>query len=814
VTTPETEEKLPEVRIDNELKKSYLDYAMSVIIGRALPDVRDGLKPVHRRVLFAMHELKNDWNKPYKKSARIVGDVIGKYHPHGDTAVYDTIVRMAQNFSLRYPLVDGQGNFGSVDGDPPAAMRYTEIRMKRMAHHMLDDLEKETVDFGPNYDESLTEPLVMPSKLPNLLINGSSGIAVGMATNIPPHNLGETIDAIKVLIDHPDVTTNELMAIIPGPDFPTAGIIHGRNGIREAYETGRGIIRVRARTELEEDKKTGQETLIVTELPYQVNKAKLIEAIAILIRDKQLEGIRFIRDESDRDGMRIAVALKRDQPAEIVLNQLFKHTRMEVTFGIIFLAVVNNRPELLTLKQILAHFIEHRKQIIVRRTRFDLKKAEERAHILQGLKIALENLDAVVALIRASSSPPEAKTGLIETFSLSAIQAQAILDMRLQRLTALEQGKILEEHQKIIQDIEWFRKILSSEQIVRDIIKDELTAMQTDYNDPRRTEIIDERTELTEADLIAKEDMAVTISNSGYIKRNPITLYNSQRRGGKGKTAMGTREEDFVEHLFIASTHNLFLFFTNQGRIYRCKVYEIPQASRASKGKAIVNLLNFQLNEKLTAVLSVPDFEPGYHILMATRLGIIKKTDIMAFSHSRSNGIIAIDLNPEDELISAKITDGTMNVFLGSAQGKSIRFHETDVRPTGRTAMGVKGMRLAKGDRLVSMEVMSHGQTLVTVTENGFGKRTSIDEYPVQRRGGKGVITIKTTTRNGKVVAILMVAEDDDLMLMTNGGKIIRMPVRGISVISRNTMGVRLMDMDQNENVTGVARLAEKEEDV
>ncbi|HSO67122.1 MAG TPA: DNA gyrase subunit A, partial [Desulfatirhabdiaceae bacterium] len=618
VTIPETEEKFPEVRIDNELKKSYLDYAMSVIIGRALPDVRDGMKPVHRRVLFAMHELKNDWNKPYKKSARIVGDVIGKYHPHGDTAVYDTIVRLAQNFSMRYPLVDGQGNFGSVDGDPPAAMRYTEIRMKRMAHHMLDDLEKETVDFGPNYDESLTEPLVLPSRLPNLLINGSSGIAVGMATNIPPHNLGETIDAIKALIDNPDVTTHDLMAIIPGPDFPTAGIIHGRHGIRDAYETGRGIIRVRARTELEEDKKTGQETLIVTELPYQVNKAKLIEAIAILIRDKQLEGIRFIRDESDRDGMRIAVALKRDQPAEIVLNQLFKHTRMEITFGIIFLAVVNNRPELLTLKQILAHFIEHRKQIIVRRTRFDLKKAEERAHILQGLKIALENLDAVVALIRASSSPPEAKTGLIETFSLSAIQAQAILDMRLQRLTALEQGKILEEHQKIILDIEWFLKILSSEQIVRDIIKDELTAMQTDFNDPRRTEIIDEMTELTEADLIAKEDMAVTISNSGYIKRNPITLYNSQRRGGKGKTAMGTREEDFVEHLFIASTHNLFLFFTNQGRIYRCKVYEIPQASRASKGKAIVNLLNFQLNEKLTAVLSVPDYEPGHHILMAT----------------------------------------------------------------------------------------------------------------------------------------------------------------------------------------------------
>lgn len=814
MTTLEPEEKFPEVRIDSELKKSYLDYAMSVIIGRALPDVRDGLKPVHRRVLFAMHELKNDWNKPYKKSARIVGDVIGKYHPHGDTAVYDTIVRMAQNFSMRYPLVDGQGNFGSVDGDPPAAMRYTEIRMKRIAHHMMDDLEKDTVDFIPNYDESLSEPAVLPSKLPNLLINGSSGIAVGMATNIPPHNLGETIAAITAIIDNPDITTDELMTIIPGPDFPTAGIIHGRNGIREAYETGRGIIRVRARVEVEEDKKSGQETIVVTELPYQVNKARLIEVIAGMIRDKQLEGIRFVRDESDRDGMRIAVALKRDQPAEIVLNQLFKHTRMEVTFGIIFLAVVNNRPELLTIKQILAHFIEHRKQVIVRRTRFDLKKAEERAHILLGLKVALDNLDAVVSLIRASSSPAEAKAGLIETFSLSAIQAQAILDMRLQRLTALEQNKIIEEYQKILQDIEWFRKILSSEQIVRDIIKDELTAMQTDFDDPRRTEIIDEMTTLTEADLIAKEDMAVTISNSGYIKRNPITLYNSQRRGGKGKTAMGTREEDFVEHLFIASTHNLFLFFTNQGRIYRCRVYELPQASRASKGKAIVNLLNFQLNEKLTAVLSIPDFEPGSHILMATRLGIIKKTDLMAFSHSRANGIIAIDLNPDDELISAKITDGTMNVFLGSARGKSIRFHESDVRPTGRTAMGVKGIQLTPGDKLVSMEVMSHGQTLVTVTENGFGKRTSIDEYPVQRRGGKGVITIKTTARNGKVVAILLVADDDDLMLMTNGGKIIRMPVRGISVISRNTQGVRLMDMDQNENVTGVARLAEKEEEI
>ncbi len=814
MTQPVLEEHTPEVRIDGELKKSYLDYAMSVIIGRALPDVRDGLKPVHRRVLFAMHELKNDWNRPYKKSARIVGDVIGKYHPHGDSAVYDTIVRLAQNFSMRHPLVDGQGNFGSVDGDPAAAMRYTEIRMKRLTHHMLDDLEKDTVDFAPNYDESLMEPMVLPSRIPNLLINGSSGIAVGMATNIAPHNLGETIEALKALIDNPEISTEELMAILPGPDFPTGAVIHGRDGIREAYETGRGIIRIRARVEVEEDRKTSQETLVVTELPYQVNKAKLIEAIAILVRDKQIEGIRFVRDESDREGMRIAIALKRDQPPEIVLNQLFKHTRLETTFGIIFLAVVNNRPELLTLKQILEYFVEHRKQIIIRRTRFDLNKAEERAHVLLGLTIALENLDSVVALIRASGSPAEAKEGLMNRFQLSPTQAQAILDMRLQRLTALEQEKIQEEYRKILQDIDWYNRILSSESIVRGIIKEELAAIQEDFADPRRTEIIDEVSELTQEDLIAREDMVVTISNSGYIKRNPITLYNSQRRGGKGKTGMGTREEDFVEHLFIASTHNLFLFFTNQGRIYRCKVYEIPQAGRTSKGKAIVNLLQFQENEKLTAVMSVPDFQPGYHILMATRMGIIKKTDIMAFRHSRSNGIIAIGLNPDDELISAKITDGSMNVFLGTAMGKAIRFHESDVRPTGRTAMGVRGIGLGEGDTLVSMEVMSHGQALITVTENGYGKRTSIDQYPVQRRGGKGVITIKTTKRNGKVVSILMVAEDDDLMLMTNRGKIIRMPVNGISVISRNTQGVKLMDMELEETVTGVARLAEKEEEI
>jgi DNA gyrase subunit A len=812
MTSEVIEEKSPEVRLDSELKKSYLDYAMSVIIGRALPDVRDGLKPVHRRVLFSMHEMKNDWNRAYKKSARIVGDVIGKYHPHGDSAVYDTIVRLAQDFSMRYPLVDGQGNFGSVDGDPAAAMRYTEIRMKRLAHHLLDDIEKQTVDFGPNYDDSLTEPLVLPAKFPNLLVNGSSGIAVGMATNIPPHNLCETIDAIHALIDRPEIEISELMEYLPGPDFPTAGVIYGKAGIREAYETGKGIIRIRARVMVEEERKTGAETIVVNELPYQVNKAKLIEAISDLVKDKQIEGIKYVRDESDREGMRIAIGLKRDQPADIIINQLFKHTRMESTFGIIFLAVVNNRPELLNLKQILVHFVQHRREVILRRTRYDLQKAEERAHILLGLKIALENLDDVVALIRASASPAEAKTGLIERFSLSAAQAQAILDMRLQRLTALEQNKIVEEYESLLKDIAWYRQILASDRIVLDLIKEELNALKQDFGDERRTEIVEEVSELTREDMIAEEDIVVTISSNGYIKRNSLNIYNSQKRGGKGKTAMSTREAEFVAHLFVASTHHVFMFFTNQGRMYRCKGYEIPQAGRTSRGKAIVNLFNFQPNEKLTAVFAIPEFKPGFNIMMATRSGLIKKTDLMEFSKSKSIGIIAITLNPDDELIGAKLTDGTMNVFLGTAEGKSIRFHESDVRPTGRISMGVKGMTFSEGDRLVSMEVLSHGQTLVTVTENGFGKRTIIDEYPVHHRGGKGVITIKTTERNGSVVAIMMVEEDDEIMLMTDGGKLIRMPIQGISVISRNTQGVKLMDLDPGEKVTGVARLAEKEE--
>ncbi len=803
---------MSEVSIEKEMKKSYLDYAMSVIIGRALPDVRDGLKPVHRRVLFAMRELKNDYNKAYKKSARIVGDVIGKYHPHGDAAVYDTIVRLAQDFSMRYPLVDGQGNFGSVDGDRPAAMRYTEIRMQRLTHQMLEDLDKETVEFVPNYDESLSEPSVLPSKIPALLVNGSTGIAVGMATNIPPHNLSEVTNAITALIDNPEITWNELMQHISGPDFPTGGIIYGIDGIKEAYKNGRGIIKIRARVIVEKDKRTQSETIVVTELPYQVNKAKLVEKIAALIRDRQIEGVRFVRDESDREGMRIAIGLKKDQIAGVIINQLYKLTRMENTFGIIFLAIVNNRPELLTLKEILEYFVLHRKDIIIRRTRFDLRKAEDRAHILEGLKVALDNLDDVVALIRQSQSPAEAKDRLIERYSLTPIQAQAILDMRLQRLTGLEREKIAEEYTNLLKDIARFKEILANERLVLNIIKDELDEIQKEYGDQRTTEIVGKTVEISIEDMIVEEDMVVTISKRGYIKRNPITLYRNQRRGGKGKTGMGTKDDDFVEHLFVASTHHTFMFFTNKGKVYWRKVYDLPQAGRMSLGKAIVNLLNLEPGENLTTVLPIPEFEPGYHILMATRNGLVKKTDLMSFSRPRAGGIIALKLKPDDELISARITDGTLNVFLGSLLGKSIRFHEANIRPSGRTSMGVKGMNLASGDRIVAMEALSHGQTLFAVTENGYGKRTSIDEYPVQKRGGKGVISIKTTQRNGRVVSILLVEEENDLMLMTNIGKIIRMPIKGISIISRNTQGVKLMGLESDERIVGAARLAEKEE--
>ena len=803
-----------EISIKKEMQRSYLDYAMSVIIGRALPDVRDGLKPVHRRILFAMHELKNDWNKPYKKSARVVGDVIGKYHPHGDSAVYDAIVRMAQDFSMRYLLVDGQGNFGSIDGDSPAAMRYTEVRMTRLSHQMLQDIDKETVDFTPNYDESLSEPAVMPTKIPSLLINGSAGIAVGMATNVPPHNLGEVCDGLTALIDNPDITIEGLMKYIPGPDFPTYGIIHGDNGIREAYNTGRGSIKIRARVSVEKDNRGNDETIVVDELPYQVNKAVLIEKIADLVKGKVIDGIRYVRDESDKDGMRIAIGLKKNQFAEVIINQLYKHTRLESSFGINLLAVVNNRPELLSLKEILAYFILHRKEIIIRRTRFDLRKAEERAHILEGLKIALDNLDEVVALIRRSPSPAEAKTGLMETFSLTAIQAQAILDMRLQRLTGLEREKIVAEYEETLKQIAWFKEILGSEQVVLDLIKEELAEIKKDFGDQRKTVIIkDAAREIHLEDMIVEEDMVVTVSRTGYIKRNPISLYRKQQRGGKGKTAMGTKEDDFVDRLFIASTHHTLLFFSNKGKVYWRKVYEIPQAGRASRGTAIVNLLDFEEGESLATVLNVPEFETGYYILMATRNGMVKKTDLMAYSRPRTGGIIALGLVEGDELIAARITDGSWNVFLGSAQGKSVRFLESDVRPTGRVSQGVRGMNLDKNDRLVSMEVLSHGSTLFTITENGYGKRTSIDEYPVNKRGGKGVITIKTNARNGQVVSIILVEDEDDVMIMTDSGKIIRIPVSGVSVISRNTQGVKLIGLDEGDSVTGAARLADKDDD-
>jgi len=807
--------KALEISIESEMKKSYLDYAMSVIIGRALPEVRDGLKPVHRRALFAMNELNNDWNKPYKKSARIVGDMIGKYHPHGDSAAYDTIVRMAQSFSLRYPLVDGQGNFGSIDGDPPAAMRYTEVRMTRLAHQMLEDLEKDTVDWTPNYDDSLKEPSILPTTIPNLLVNGSSGIAVGMATNIPPHNLSEIVQAVKAIIDNPDISIEDIMKNLPGPDFPTAGIIYGTQGIADAYKKGKGIIKIRARATIEIDKRTQGETIIITELPYQVNKAKLVEKIADLMRNKQIEGIRYVRDESDREGMRIAVALKKDQVPGVVLNQLYKHTQMENTFGIILLAVVNQRPEILNLKKILEHFILHRKDIIKRRTQYNLKKAEDRVHILEGLKIALDNLDEVVSLIRKSKSPDEAKSKLIQKFSLTPNQAQAILEMRLQRLTGLEREKIITEHKEVLKNIAYYKKILSSESLVEKIIKDEITELDKEYGDERRTEIVSDTKEITVEDMIVEEDMVVTISKTGYIKRNPITLYRSQQRGGKGKTAMGIGDEDFVSLLFVASTHHTFLFFTNKGNVYWCKVYDIPQAGRASKGKAIVNLLNFGKDEKLATVLAVPQFEPGYYVLTSTKNGLVKKTEMMAYSRPRLGGIIALDLVKGDELIAARITDGTMNVFLGSADGKSIRFHESDVRSSGRVSRGVRGLSLTKDDHLVGMEVLSHGQTLFAVTENGYGKRTSIDEYPIQKRGGKGVITIKTSERNGKVVAIILVNEADDVMIVANSGKLLRISVSGISVISRNTQGVKLMDIIKGDEgkVASAVLLAEKEDE-
>jgi DNA gyrase subunit A len=799
--------------IEDEITRSYMDYAMSVIIGRALPDIRDGLKPVHRRILFSMRELGNDYNKAYKKSARIVGDVIGKYHPHGDTAVYDTIVRMAQDFSLRYPLVDGQGNFGSVDGDSPAAMRYTEIRMTRLAHEFLEDLDKETVDFLPNYDGSLNEPSILPTQVPNLLINGSSGIAVGMATNIPPHNLSEVVAGTLALIDNPDLSFEELIRLIPGPDFPTAGFIYGSSGIYQAYRTGRGIIKLRARALIEKKKAQGRESIVVTELPYQVNKARLIEKIAELVKEKRIEGIQDIRDESDREGMRIVIDLKKDEMVEIILNQLYKFTAMEVTFGIIFLAIVNNQPKIMDLKTILGHFLEFRKEIIRKRTIFELKEAERKAHILEGLKIALDNLDEVIALIRKAKNPAEAKTQLISRFSFSEIQAQSILEMRLQRLTNLEREKIIQDYKEILKTIERLKAILASEALILQLIREELTELKKRYGDERRTEIIEDTTEIELEDLIVEEDMAVTISHGGYIKRNPISLYRSQRRGGRGITGMETKEDDFVEHLFIASTHDYFLFFTNLGRLYWLKVHEIPQAGRLARGKAMVNVLNLQPQEKVATILSVRSFEEGKSVIMVTRKGMIKKTDLMSFSRPRSGGIIATIIQEGDELIAADVTHGEQDIFLGTRDGLSIRFKEKDIREMGRMAQGVKGIRLSPSDWVVGAEVLSQEGTILTVTENGFGKRTRTEEYREQGRAGKGIITIKTTNRNGPVVGVLQVADEDDLMIITDRGKIIRLRVKDLSVIGRNTQGVRLINLEDQEKVVSVARSATKEEE-
>ena len=803
-------ENIP-VNIEDEMKKSYMDYAMSVIIGRALPDVRDGLKPVHRRILYAMNELNNDWDKPYKKSARIVGDVIGKYHPHGDMAVYDAITRMAQNFSLRYPLIDGQGNFGSIDGDPPAAMRYTEIRMSKLSSQLLEDIDKETVDFAPNYDESLVEPSVLPSKFPNLIINGSSGIAVGMATNIPPHNLVETINGLIALIENPDISIEELMAHLPGPDFPTSGFIYGREGIRAAYETGKGVIQLRSRAIIERDRKGERESIVITELPYQTNKAKLVERIAELIEEKVIEGISNVRDESDRDGMRVVIELKRNEVAEIILNQLYKHTQMQTSFGIILLAIHQNQPKLLSLKEMLHLFVQHRKEMVTRRSLFDLKKAEARAHILEGLKKAIEQIDAVIATIKASKTPKEAKDRLVERFALSEEQAQAILDMRLQRLTNLEQRKIVEEYEETIKLINRLKTLLASERLIFNLIKEELLSLRDAYGDERRTEIVEIAPEIRVEDLIAEEDMVVTITHTGYIKRNPISLYRSQHRGGKGKMGINIKEEDFVEDLFIASTHDYILFFTDAGKVHWMKVHELPQAGRLTRGKAIVNLLNLSPQEKVNNILPLKEFAKGKFITFMTKRGIIKKTALEAYSNPRAGGIIAIHLDEGDELISTKLTDDQQHLFLGTKMGKAIHFPETQIREIGRTARGIKGLRISKEDEVVGMEVVSPYTQILTVTANGYGKRTQASEYRIQNRGGSGIFTVKRTQKTGNVVSIKTVADEDELMLISDQGKIIRLRAVDIPIQGRATQGVRLITLEAGERVVAVAKLAEKE---
>ncbi len=800
------------VDLEDEMKRSYLDYAMSVIVGRALPDVRDGLKPVHRRVLYGMWEAGNFSNRPYKKSARIVGDVMGKYHPHGDSAIYDTVVRMAQDFSLRYPLVDGQGNFGSLDGDNPAAMRYTEVRLTKLAEEMLrDDIDKETVDWIDNYDGSESEPMPLPARVPNLLVNGSAGIAVGMATNIPPHNLGEVVDALLLLIENPQIGSLDLMEALPGPDFPTGGFIHGTQGIRSAYATGRGTIQVRAKAHFEE-LKGDRHSIIVTEIPFQVNKARLIEKIAELVRDKKLEGISDLRDESDRQGIRVVVDLKRGEVPEVVLNTLYKMTQMQVSFGMNMLAIVDGRPQTLELRELLMHFLNHRKTVVIRRSRFDLRKAEERAHILEGLLKALDHLDEVITTIRSSQTPPEARSRLIENFGFSEPQAQAILEMRLQRLTGLEREKILEEYQDLMQTIERLRAILGSDELVLDVIRTELLELKDKFGDPRRTELLENAGEITIEDMIADEDMVITVTNSGYIKRSPLALYRAQNRGGKGRKGMETKEEDFVENVFIASAHSYILAITERGRLYWIKVHGIPEFGPAARGKAIVNLLDLDPEERVATTIAVREFPEDRYLTVATLGGTIKKTSLAAYSRPRADGIIAAKVDEDDRLLAARITDGERDIVLATARGYAVRFPESDVRPMGRVSRGVRGINLRDGDRVVSMEALERDGDLFSLTEKGYGKRTAIDEYRRQGRGGMGIINLKVSDKTGEVIAAKEVVEDG-IVIITQEGKIIRIEAGSVSRIGRSTQGVKIMDLDGDDRLVAAARVPEREDE-
>jgi DNA gyrase subunit A len=800
--------KVP-ISIEEEMKGSYLDYAMSVIIGRALPEVRDGLKPVQRRILYAMFREGLLPGRKYSKSAGVVGEVLKKYHPHGDTAVYDALVRLAQDFNMRYPLVDGQGNFGSVDGDPAAAYRYTEARLAAIAEELLADIDKNTVDFIPNFDETTEEPIVLPSRVPNLIVNGSSGIAVGMATNVPPHNLGEIIDGLVRLIDNPDATLKDLMSHIKGPDFPTGGIIHGVDGIIQAYNEGKGLIKVRAKARIEREHRGG-ENIIITELPYQVNKARLIEKMAELVREKTIEGISELRDESDRDGIRVVLELKRGEMAQVILNNLYKHTQMETTFGIIMLALVNGQPRILSLRRLLSHFLQHRRDVVLRRTRFELRKAEERAHILEGLKIALDHLDAIIALIRSSKTPDEARTGLMRDFPLTEIQAQAILDMKLQRLTGLEREKIIKEYADTLKEIARLKEILENEALVSHIVKDELLEIRNRYTDERKTEITSETKEITMEDLITDEEMVITLSHQGYIKRNPLSAYRSQRRGGKGLIGMETKEEDFVNELFIGATHDYMLFFSNLGRLYWLKIYQIPEAGRAAKGKALVNLLALSEGERITTALPVRNFKEG-SLVTFTKKGTVKKTALEEYSNPRGKGIIAVTLEEGDELISVRKTDGKSDLIIGTKKGLSIRFNEEDVRDMGRTAKGVRGIRLRKGDEVVSAEVAGEKTAILTVTEKGLGKRSKIEEYPVQSRGGKGVISIKIIDRGGKAVGLMQVRDEDEVVMITSSGKLIRTLAGNISLHGRNTQGVKLMDVEGDDKIVSIGKVAERD---